>query len=868
MSNYGNEAEHTISGYGPLPASPLIGREQEVKNICTCLQRPEVRLLTLTGTGGVGKTRLGLQVASELEQFFADGVYFVPLAAISDPDLVMLTIAQTFGIKEARGRQPFDLLKELLREKQLLLVLDNFEQVEEAAPNLCELLDACSLLKIAVTSRAVLHLQGEHIFPVLPLVLPDLKHDEDLEQYAAVALFLQRARAVKPGFQLTNSNKQTIAEICVRLDGLPLAIELAVARMKILSPRALLERLEHRLQLLTGGASETSARQQTLWNTLTWSYELLTPGEQQVFRRLSVFVGDCRLKALEQVCKEVDGPKLSVLDAVESLLDKSLLQQVEQEGDEPHLRMLETIREYGLETLTARGELEATRQAHAACYLAFAQEAEPHLLGAEQDSWLNRLEQDHENLRAALDWSLEHADEHVETALRIGGALWRFWWARGYLTEGRNFLERALRADRGAKATVRAKSLNAAGILNGLQGNYAQAKQFCQEGLVLFRALDDQQGVATALQMQGQMAGWQSKFAAARSLAEEALELSREAGDKWGIASSLDTLATVALNRGEYVKSYSLAQEALALSREVGDRAHIAHSLWLLGLLILYQSDYARAHAMLTESLTLSQAANDKRGIADAFVVLGYVAFFQGGYAAMAPPLEKGLALHREIGDQRGIASGLYGIGWLALGRGDYAQARAAYEESVMILKDLEHQWFLALSLEGLACTVATQGQAAWAARLCGVAEMLRASIGASMPPAARIIYEQTVAAARTQLGDEDFTAAWAEGREMTVEQVLIARGPLLKAEPAPLPSPPSPAPAKSPVPTLYPNGLTRREVEVLRLVAQGKTDEQVGQELSISPRTVSTHLTSIYGKISVPSRSAATRYALDHHLT
>ena len=864
MSNYVNEAEYAISGYVPLPVSPLIGREQEVKDICTRLQRPEVRLLTLTGTGGVGKTRLGLQVASELEHFFADGVYFVPLAALSDPDLVTLTIAQTFGIKEARGRQPFDLLKGLLREKHLLLVVDNFEQVEEAAPNLSELLDACSRLKIVVTSRAVLHLQSEHVFPVLPLVLPDLKHlsdDEDLEHYAAVTLFLQRARAVKPDFQMTNSNKQTIAEICVRLDGLPLAIELAVARMKILSPRALLERLEHRLQLLTGGASDASARQQTLRNTLTWSYELLNPDEQQVFRRLSVFVGDCTLKALEQVCKEVDGPKLSVLDAVESLLDKSLLQQVEQEGDEPHLRMLETIREYGLETLTARGELEATRQAHAAYYLAFAEEAEPKLLGAEQDSWVNRLEQDHENLRAALDWSLEHADEHVETALRIGGALWRFWWAHGYLTEGRNFLERALRADRGAKATVRAKALNAAGILNGLQGNYAQAKQFCQESLVLFRALGDQQGVATALQMQGQMAGWQSKFAAARSLAEEALELSREAGDKWGIASSLDTLATVALNRGEYVKSYSLAQEALALSREVGDRAHIAHSLWLLGVLILYQSDYARAHAMLTESLTLSQAANDKRGIADAFVVLGYVAFFQGGYAAMAPPLEKGLALHREIGDQRGIASGLYGIGWLALGRGDYAQARAAYEESVMILKDLEHQWFLALSLEGLACTVAMHGQVAWAARLCGVAEMLRASIGASMPPAARIIYEQAVAAARTQLGEEDFTAAWAEGRKMTVEQVLIARGPLLKAEQAPLPSPPSPAPA------LYPNGLTRREVEVLRLVAQGKTDEQVGQDLTISPRTVSTHLTSIYGKLNVSSRSAATRYAIDRHL-
>src|SRR5207237_170024 len=383
----------------PAQLTPLIGRAQEVAAACTLLRRPEVRLATLTGTGGIGKTRLALQVATDLLADFADGICFVSLAAVSDPDLVVATIAQTLGLKDSGGQPPLELLKTSLLEKCLLFLLDNFEQVAAAAPQLSELLGACPHLKLLVTSRAVLHLRGEHEFPVPPLALPDLTQlpeSETLAQVAAVALFLQRAWATKPDLQLTAPTARAIAEICVQLDGLPLAIELAAARSKLLPPQALLARLGQRLAVLTSGAQDAPARQQTLRNTIAWSYNLLNAKAQQLFRRLSVFVGGCTLQAVETLCTSLeDGSGAEwILDGVASLLDKSLLQQTEQEGEEPRLLLLETIREYGLEALEASGEAEATRQVHAAYYLRLAQEAEPALVGPQQTRWLERLEQE------------------------------------------------------------------------------------------------------------------------------------------------------------------------------------------------------------------------------------------------------------------------------------------------------------------------------------------------------------------------------------------------------------------------------------------------------------------------------------------
>ena len=414
----------------PIQPTPFIGREKEVASVKQLLRRQDVRLLTLTGAGGTGKSRLGLHAAAELNDVFADGAFFVNLAPISDPELLVPTIAQTLELKEIGDQSLLNQLRASLRDKNLLLLLDNFEQIVSAAMHVVDLLNACPKLKIVVTSRTVLHVRAEHEFEVPPLALPNLKRLPDLVallQYEAVALFIQRAQAVKPDFQVTNANAPAVAEICARLDGLPLAIELAAARMKLLTPQALLTRLSQRLQVLTSVTRDMPARQQTLRNTIEWSYNLLDTYEQRLFRWLSVFVGGCTLEAVEAVCSEFGDGAGQVLDGVASLTDKNLLQQMEV-GKESSLVMLETIREYGLERLAASEETEATRHAHAIYYLALAQKAEPELLGPEQVMWLDRLEREHDNLRAAMRWLLERfeARQHIEMALQLGGALQRF----------------------------------------------------------------------------------------------------------------------------------------------------------------------------------------------------------------------------------------------------------------------------------------------------------------------------------------------------------------------------------------------------------------------------------------------------------
>jgi predicted ATPase len=537
----------------PVSLTSLVGREQEVAQICAWLHRPEVRLLTLTETGGVGKTRLALAIAQHVLGEFPDGVYFVTLAPVSDPGWVTATIAQALSLWEAGDRPLLEQVREYLREKHLLLLLDNFEQVVAAAPQVTDVLTSCPHVSVLVTGRAALHLSGEHEFAVSPLAVPDLAQLPvlaDLARVATVRLFVERAQAVKADFQLTGANAHTIAEICIHLDGLPLAIELAAARIKLLPPQALLKRLSHQLDLLTSGAHDLPSRQQKLRNTIQWSYDLLSPQEQGLYRKLSVFVDGCTLEAAEAVCGAGSHQAMEVLERVASLVDKSLLQQAEQVGDEPRLIMLEAIREFGLERLAAHREGEAARDAHASYYLWLAEEAEPYLVRAEQGEWLDRLEREHENLRAALSWLIERGDR--ETALRLAGALWRFWWMHGHLSEGRGFLEGMLPAPHTVAASIRAKALVGAGVLTGAQGYYAQAETLCAEGLRLFRELEDQRGISTALWMLGRVAYNRSQYAVARTVAEEALALSRQTGDAWGITSSLENLTSVALDEGKY----------------------------------------------------------------------------------------------------------------------------------------------------------------------------------------------------------------------------------------------------------------------------------------------------------------------------
>ncbi len=722
----------------PVQRTGLVGREKLVAAAQELLLRQDVRLVTVSGPGGIGKTRLAVEVAANLAEHFPGGVHFVALSPVRDAELIPAMIVQTLGIRETEGKASLEMLRATLQDPSrppMLILLDNFEHLVGAAPTVADLLAMGPALKMLVTSRAVLRLYGEHEFPVPPLALPDaqaLPPLDVLSQYPSVALFVERARAAKPDFELTSENAWAVAEICVRLDGLPLAIELAAARIKVLPPAAIRTRLAGRLQLLTGGARDLPQRQQTLRSAFDWSYDLLTPAEQTLFRRLSVFAGGCTLEGVEAVCDIKGDLGLEPLDGMASMVDKSLVQQFEPQKGESRFVMLETTREYALEKLAASGEDALVRRAHAAYCLVLAEEGAAEQGKKEAAEWLERFRVEHDNFRAALERLTETKD--AEWGLRLGAALFRFWEAGEYLTEGRDRLGKVLKLARAASPTkAGTRAFFAAGVLAGEQGDYASAEALFGESLESARHLADQQGVAVSLNALAVMARDRGKVEVARSLFEENLVLWRELGDHQAVARSLSNLANVVKLQGNYDLARSLYAESRSIFQELGDQIGIAWSL-------NYQGDVARD---------------------------------QGNSAAARSLYGQGLAIFRELGDRWGIAGTLADLGNLSREEGDCATANSLYRESIRLFQELEHKRGIARLLECFACCAAAQDNAERSLRWAGAAAALRQNIGAPLTPAEQARLEASLEPARQGLTDTAGAAAWLEGWALSMEKAV-----------------------------------------------------------------------------------------------
>ena len=725
----------------PVPLTPLIGRDHELWEVRRRLETS--RLLTLTGTGGVGKTRLAIQIADEMKESFAGGACFVELAALSDGILVPQAMMDALGLKAQPQRTATEALIDRLKSSDLLLVLDNCEHLIQACAELAgSLLGGCSHLRILSTSREALGITGESVWRVPSLSVPPSavtfgKKEKgqvgEAMEYEAVALFVERAQQARADFTLTVHNAAPVSRVCRRLDGIPLAIELAAARVRSLTVEDIDSKLDQRFSLLTGGSRTALPRQKTLRSLIDWSYDLLNEPEKALLSRLSVFLGGWTLEAAEQVCADDSVAQREVLDLLTSLADKNLI-VAETFGASVRYGLLETMRQYARERMDETGDLETWRGRHLAYFLALAEEAEPHLTGAEQPRWLERLETEHDNIRAALDWSRDRPESSA-AGLRLAGAVSRFWSLRGHNREGRKWISSLL--------------------------GFEPEKQ-------------DPAVRAQALYGAASMAFDQSDTSAAQIYVEEELAIRRELGDRRGIARSLNVKANVACLQGDYAAELAIRQEGLAIWRELGDRWGIAVSLGNLGFAAYTRNDYASARAMLEESLSIRRELGVRRGIAFSLLHLGLVVQALGDQASACELFEESLEIERELGNWRGVAGVLRCIGRLELEKGDFGAAWSPLCESLTIHRELGDRLEVAYSLEIVARLAASEGIANHAARIWGAAERIREEAGAPRPPSELPEYRQHVADARATLGsDASFDAAWTEGRAMTMEQAV-----------------------------------------------------------------------------------------------
>ncbi len=729
----------------PVPATSFIGREKEMAGIKELLRKN--RLLTLSGSGGAGKTRLALQVAAEVLEEHPDGVWLVELAPLSDPALVAKATAAAIGLRETPGEGIAQTLVSAIGDKRALLVLDNCEHVIDAAAQLAGLLlRSCPALRLIASSREALGIGGEVSFKVPSLPLPDAQGPQTPDAIAAssaVRLFLERAAAVKPDFGLTAHNAIAVASVCRRLDGLPLAIELAAARVRTLPMEQIEARLDSRFRLLTGGSRTALPRQQTLRALIDWSYDLLQEPEKELFCRLSIFSGGWTLASAEKVCQSEGLDSWEVLDLLTSLVDKSLALYEEAEATSRY-RFLETVRQYAHDRLLERGNAAEWRDRHLEHFLALAEAAAPQMTGADQQTWLARLEAEHGNLRAALEWS-EDDPARSALGLRLSGALQTFWMTHGHFFEGRERMARALARDSGGDLPARARALNGAANLAFAQADYVAARALHEESLAIRRTLGDQTGIATSLNNLCAVSFCQGDMTSARALLEESLRIRRRLGERRDIASSLNNLALIAQKQNDLASAQTHLAESLALRREVGDRSGVAASLHNLGVMAMLQGDHESARALWEEALSI----------------------------------------RNELGDRSGSATTLHTLGALALAQGNRALARARFLESLRIAQVLGNQLGIASALEGLAPVAAQTSAPIQAVRLWAAAARIRADIGAPAPPEEQETRNRDIEDSRRTVGEEAFAAAWAHGQALTMDEAADAANHEVVAEPS-----------------------------------------------------------------------------------